>query len=174
MEPFSKDLPLTTVAADEVLIPQNSYYFIVLPTHLEAERAPAPRRGASSASTRVSRSQPKLEGTVSKVSASSRADLVDAVSTAPSCRPLRHSSGKAETPAETIALRRADDTELYDSAARQAALPTLQGLRRLDGLSPQRTGQDVAVQAREWLAAMAHVGRLRAERNASEAIQEAS
>lgn len=95
---------------------------------------------------------------MSKAGVSSRIKLVVLIDTVLLCRPFRLPAANAETAAETSPLKRADDTDADDSAARQAALFTLQTLMRLEGVSPPRTVSDALTQAREWVAAMAQLG----------------
>lgn len=66
-------------------------------------------------------------------------------------------------PAENVTLKRADGIDSDDSAARQAALLTLQEMCRLETLLLPRTFSDALVQTGKWLAAMKQLGRVKAK-----------
>lgn len=68
--------------------------------------------------------------------------------------------------AKTNPFKRAGVTDSDDFAAGQAAFLTLQALCRVEGLPPSRTVSTALVQTREWLAAIAQLRRVKAERDA--------
>lgn len=96
-------------------------------------------------STRVLWSQPEREGSASSASDVLRTDLVVLVGTVLSRRPLRTFSVKAETPAEILTFKRENDADQDGSAARKAALLTLQALCRLEDVSLPKTVSDALV-----------------------------
>lgn len=79
------------------------------------------------------------------------------IDTVPFCRPFELHSGKAETPAKTINVKLANDTDPGDSPARQAALLILDALCRLGVVSPSRIVSDTLFEPRKWMAAMAQL-----------------
>lgn len=81
------------------------------------------------------------------------------------CRSFRLPSVIVETPEKTVASNRVFDVDSHRSAVRQATLFTLQTLCHPEGVSPPRTKSDALVRAREWLAAMAQLERVRDERD---------
>lgn len=115
--------------------------------------------------------QPQPERTASEARASCRTTSVVLVNTVPSSRPLRLSSGNAERPAESVALKHAYDTDPDGSAARQAPLFTLKTLCCSECVSPPETVSDGLLQARERLA---QLGRVRTELNTPKTEQQAS
>lgn len=96
------------------------------------------------------------------------------IGTVPSWRSLLLSTVNAETSARTSSFKRADDTGPDDSAAQQAAHLTLKALCCLEGVSPPRTDSAALVQAREWPASTAQLGKLKAKWDALETKQDAS
>lgn len=162
-EPFTEDLIITTVVAGEVPTPPDPLSRIAPPSFPEARQALAPRHVAPSASTFVPWSQREPEEIVPKASASSCTSLVILIDTRPFCRPFWLLTVKAETPARMVTLKRANDTASDYSAARQLAVLSLQAFCRLDGVPPSRTVLGATAQAQEWLAAIAHLGRVKAQ-----------
>lgn len=142
--------------------------------HPKTERASVTCRAALAATACFLQSQPQPEGAASKARVSSRTDSVVLIDTATSYRPFRLPPVKAQMPAETVTLKRADDTNMDDFAARQAAILTPQALCRLEGVLPPRSVSGARVLALELLAAMAQLGRARAEQEALEAKQRTS
>lgn len=107
-----------------------------------------------------------------RASVSFLTELVDLIDIVSFCWPFWLPTVKAEKQAETGPLKRADDTDLDDSAAWQVALLTLQKLCRLERVSALQTVWNALVQGPKRLAAMAQLGRMIAERDTLEALQE--
>lgn len=106
-------------------------------------------------------------------SASSRTESVTLIDKVPSCRPFRLLLFKAGIPAEMVTFKRADVGSLDDSAPRPAAVLIMQAPCCLKSVFSPRAAYDALAQVRDWLATMAQLRKVRVERNALDARQEA-